>query len=339
MHKQADSTNFQLTVTPPHAGNRLDAYLAAQFPEHSRARWQEAVKTGEIRLNDAVVKPKQIIYVGDVVTGGIAAITPTTHSAQEIELDVLYHDDDIIVVNKPIDLVVHPAAGNPDGTLLNALLYHFPENAQLPRGGIVHRLDKDTSGVMVVAHSLRAHTHLVRQLQARTMGRTYLALVHGYLTAGDTIDAPIGRHPRDRVKMAIVASGKPAVTHYRIAERLPGSTLLRVNLETGRTHQIRVHLTAAHYPLVGDQTYNPGYIPKKDIPEPARTALREFPHQALHASELKLCHPADERILKFQAPLPTDYAELLETLRNTEYTDPNTISDWEEAWDWDENDE
>lgn len=336
MQKQSESVNLDLTVSMMEAGSRIDAYLAAQFPEHSRARWQEAVKTGEIRVNGEMVKPKHHLLPSDHITGGIAPITPSEHQAQNIALDVLYHDDDIIIINKPTDLVVHPAAGNPDGTLLNAIFHHFPKNAQLPRGGIVHRLDKDTSGVMVVAHSLRAHTHLVRQLQERSMGRTYFALVHGYVTAGDTIDAPIGRHPRERIKMAIVQSGKPAITHYRIEERLPGSTLLRVTLETGRTHQIRVHLTAAHHPLVGDSTYNPGFIPRKDIPEPARSALRDFPHQALHASELKLLHPADERPLSFHAPLPADYTTLLATLRSTDYEDPYTDEAWEDVDDWDD---
>lgn len=330
MDKQSDSINLHFTITSNHGAHRLDSYLASQFPEYSRARWQEAIKAGDIRVDGAIVKPKHLIYSGNVVTGTMTSVTSTSHFAQAIALDILYDDEDIIIVNKPINFVVHPAVGNLDGTLLNGILHHFPENAQLPRGGIVHRLDKDTSGIMVVAHSLRAHTHLVRQLQTRTMGRCYLALVHGYVTAGDTIDAPIARHPRERTKMAIVAGGKPAVTHYWIEERLPGSTLLRVQLETGRTHQIRVHLTSVHYPLVGDQTYNPNHIPKKNIPEPARTALRTFPRQALHAWQLNLHHPADNRPLTFTAPLPSDYEALLTTLRNTQYSDIEAAS-WQEA--------
>lgn len=333
MHKQSDSAAIALTIAPADGGMRLDAYLASAYPEHSRARWQEAVKSGDILVNGAAVKPKHTLYPGDSITGGIAAPEALDNAAQNIALDILYADSDIVIINKPAGLVVHPAAGNPDGTLLNALLYHFPENAQLPRGGIVHRLDKDTTGLMAAARSLRAHTALVRQLQERSMGRTYLALVHDRLTAGGTIDAPIGRHPRERVKMAIVQSGKPAVTHYRIEERLPGSTLLRVNLETGRTHQIRVHLAAERHPLVGDPLYNPNFIPKKAIPEPARSALREFPRQALHALELRLQHPEDGRSIRFAAPMPDDFAALLETLRNTDYENPYAEPAWEEDWD------
>ena len=196
------------------------------------------------------------------------------------------------------------------------LLHHFPETAQLPRGGIVHRLDKDTSGLLVIARNLRAHAHLVRQLQERSMGRTYLALCYRYITAGGTIDQPLGRHPRDRLKMAIREDGKEAVTHYRIEERYGDiATLLRVNLETGRTHQIRVHLAAQHNPLVGDPLYGLANPPGKGIPADIRQALIDFPRQALHASALTLYHPADDSEHTYTSPLPADMTKLLDTLR------------------------
>lgn len=253
---------------------------------------------------------------------------------QDIPLDVVYEDDDIVVINKPVGLVVHPAAGNPDGTVLNAILYRYPENAQLPRAGIVHRLDKDTSGLMVIARSLRAHGSLTKQLQSREMGREYLALVYRYVTAGDTIDAPIGRHLKERVKMAIRPDGKPAVTHYTVEERYCDGevTLLRVRLETGRTHQIRVHLSENRHPLVGDYVYNPNFIPPKVIGEPARTALREFPRQALHAIRLKLVHPTTEKLMTFDANPPQDFLDLMEVLENQ----PDTIEPYDFEYDDDD---
>ncbi|SUO94187.1 23S rRNA pseudouridine(1911/1915/1917) synthase RluD [Suttonella ornithocola] len=320
MYKQAETQHsIDCVVDTSEAGLRIDQVLSNRFPEHSRGRWQAAIKNGDILLNGEKTKSKSTVFPSDTITGTLNIMIQTENQAQAIALDILYQDEDIIVLNKPAGLVVHPAAGNPDGTLLNALLHHFPENANLPRAGIVHRLDKDTSGVMVVAHSLTAHTHLIQQLQTRTMGREYLALVHRYVTAGDTIDAPIGRHPKERLKMAITANGKPAITHYRIEERFDETTLIRVKLETGRTHQIRVHLSEHHYPLVGDSLYHPGYIPSKTIPEPARTALKTFPRQALHAETLRLHHPNDHTLKTFSAPLPEDMQNLLETLRQSSH--------------------
>lgn len=325
------------TITLEEANLRFDQILATRYPDYSRARWQSAIKTGEIKLNGATVKPKTLVFAGDVVVGELTVEIVVENTPQNIPLDVVYEDEDMVVINKPVGLVVHPAAGNPDGTVLNAVLYHYPENANLPRAGIVHRLDKDTSGLMVIARSLRAHTAFTKQLQSREMGREYLALVYRYVTAGDTIDAPIARHPKDRIKMAIRSDGKSAITHYTIAQRYCDGevTLLRVKLETGRTHQIRVHLSENRHPLVGDEVYNPHFIPPKIIGEPARTALREFPRQALHATQLKLLHPADEREMTFKAEPPQDFRDLLTILAQQE----STLEPYEEEYDdWSDDD-
>lgn len=298
-------------------GWRLDQFLAHIAPDYSRSRWQTSIKAGLVQINGNPARAKDHVYPGDNVRAQIAVDTETAASSQDIPLNIIHADADIIVIDKPAGLVVHPAAGNPDGTLLNALLHHFPETAQLPRGGIVHRLDKDTSGLLVIARNLRAHAHLVRQLQERSMGRTYLALCYRYITAGGTIDQPLGRHPRDRLKMAIREDGKDAVTHYRIEERYGDiATLLRVNLETGRTHQIRVHLAAQHNPLVGDPLYGLANPPGKGIPADIRQALIDFPRQALHAAALTLHHPANDDEHTYNSPLPADMAKLLDTLRN-----------------------
>ena len=298
-------------------GWRLDQFLAHIAPDYSRSRWQTSIKAGLVQINGNPARAKDHVYPGDNVRAQIAVDTETAASSQDIPLNIIHADADIIIIDKPAGLVVHPAAGNPDGTLLNALLHHFPETAQLPRGGIVHRLDKDTSGLLVIARNLRAHAHLVRQLQERSMGRTYLALCYRYITAGGTIDQPLGRHPRDRLKMAIREDGKDAVTHYRIEERYGDiATLLRVNLETGRTHQIRVHLAAQHNPLVGDPLYGLANPPGKGIPADIRQALIDFPRQALHAAALTLHHPADDSEHTYTSPLPADMAKLLDTLRN-----------------------
>ena len=297
-------------------GWRLDQFLAHIAPDYSRSRWQTSIKAGLVQINGNPARAKDHVYPGDNVRAQIAVDTETAASSQDIPLNIIHADADIIVIDKPAGLVVHPAAGNPDGTLLNALLHHFPETAQLPRGGIVHRLDKDTSGLLVIARNLRAHAHLVRQLQERSMGRTYLALCYRYITAGGTIDQPLGRHPRDRLKMAIREDGKEAVTHYRIEERYGDiATLLRVNLETGRTHQIRVHLAAQHNPLVGDPLYGLTNPPGKGIPADIRQALIDFPRQALHAAALTLYHPADDSEHTHTSPLPADMAKLLDILR------------------------
>jgi 23S rRNA pseudouridine1911/1915/1917 synthase len=238
-----------------------------------------------------------------------------TWEAEPISLDIVYEDEHLLVINKPAGLVVHPAAGHADGTLVNALLNHAPEVENLPRAGIVHRLDKDTSGIMVVARSLIAHTSLVDQLQTRTMGREYEAVVVGSLTGGATVDAPIGRHPQDRKRMAVVSSGKPAVTHYRLLERFAAHTHIQCKLESGRTHQIRVHMTHVRHPLVGDPVYGGRLRLPKGTTEELRQALAAFSRQALHARRLTLEHPETGETLSWEVPLPEDMVQLIEALR------------------------
>jgi 23S rRNA pseudouridine1911/1915/1917 synthase len=244
---------------------------------------------------------------------------------EAIALDILYEDDAIIVLNKPAGLVVHPAAGHADGTLVNALLAHAPELAQVPRGGIVHRLDKETSGLMVVARSLAAHSNLVAQLQDRSVKREYCAICIGVMTGGGTIDAPIGRHPRQRKKMAVVAvGGKPAITHYRVTRRFGHHTRVAVSLETGRTHQIRVHMAHRHYPLVGDPVYGGRPRLPRGASDGLIAALRGFPRQALHAQGLGLVHPATGAACQFDVPLPADMQELLRVLETEDPVDGST---------------
>ncbi len=302
-------------VAPDFQNWRLDQLLARQYPDYSRSRWQQAIKSHDILLNNQAAKSKTTVNSGDIVSGQLPIWQETPDQGEDIFLEIIHEDSSIIVINKPAGLVVHPAPGNYHGTLLNALLFHYPEVAQLPRAGIIHRLDKETSGLMVIARTLKAHTFLVNQLQKREVGRTYLALVYRYVTAGDTIDLPIGRHPKERVKMAVRSDGKPAVTHYCIEERFNEITLLRVKLETGRTHQIRVHLSAIKYPIVGDSVYGRQPILPKGISTQAREALLSFPRQALHATKLSLTHPESGKICHYHCPLPKDMTELIAQLR------------------------
>lgn len=294
------------------AGQRIDAALAQVFPEYSRSQLTQWLKAGALQINGQQPRPRDKVMGHESITLTLPE-PPCAHAqAEAIALDIPYADNSVLIINKPAGLVVHPAAGHRQGTLVNALLYHVPELAQLPRAGIVHRLDKDTTGLLVVARTPAAQTHLVRQLQARSMHREYLALVHGHLISGGSIDAPIGRHPVDRQRMAVVSGGKPAVTHYRIARRFARYTLLKVQLETGRTHQIRVHMAHLGHPVVGDPTYSGRHAGH----QAAWTGALSQPwqRQALHAAALGLTHPATETELQFTAPLPTDFAELLAVL-------------------------
>ncbi|QSA96294.1 23S rRNA pseudouridine(1911/1915/1917) synthase RluD [Methylococcus sp. EFPC2] len=302
-------------IPPELAGQRLDQALAEIFPDFSRSKLQAWIKAGLARVDGAVSSSKHKVFGGEQVELHAELEELGDAEAQDIPLTVVYEDEAILIVDKPAGLVVHPAAGHPDGTLQNALLHHAPQLATVPRAGIVHRIDKDTSGLLMVAKTLRAHKSLVDQLQERSIHREYLALAQGYLTAGGTVDAPIGRHPRDRKRYAVREDGKEAVTHYRIAERLPGHTLLRVKLETGRTHQIRVHMAYLHHPLLGDPVYG-GRL--KTLPggnEALAAALRAFKRQGLHAETLGLEHPDSGEWLEWQSDLPADMAELLDALR------------------------
>ncbi len=311
---------LRLAVPDACAGLRLDQVLAKLLPEYSRSRLQEWITGQQVKVDGAFATTRQKVWGGEkleVLPQAHPSEQP--HQAEDIALDIVYEDDALLVINKPVGLVVHPGSGNWEGTLLNALLHHAPQLADVPRAGIVHRLDKDTSGLLVVAKTLTAQTALVRQLEARSVQREYLALVYGEFPRAGKVDAPIGRHPAQRVKMAVVESGKPAVTHYQI-ERIfttastgsgQGCTLLRCRLETGRTHQIRVHLAHIGHPLVGDSVYLKG--PQKCMPQ-LRALLAGFPRQALHATRLALVHPVNGEMMEWHAPLPADMTRLLQQI-------------------------
>ena len=298
-------------------GKRLDQALAELYPDYSRSRLQTWIKAGFITVNEQICSQRNILQGGEEISIKIESEpAQTTNQKEPIPLDFIYMDSDIVVLNKPPGLVVHPGAGNPQHTLLNALLYHVPELEDLPRAGIVQRLDKDTSGIMIVARSLKAHTSLVKQLQKRLITREYQALVQGVMTAGGTVDAPIGRHPVKRKRMAVVGSGKQAITHYKVIKKFSAHSHIQLRLESGRTHQIRVHMAHIKYPIVGDPVY--GGRPKfqKDAIPELKDALQHFPRQALHASRLKIIHPSSGTELTWQAPLPDDINELLALLKN-----------------------
>jgi 23S rRNA pseudouridine1911/1915/1917 synthase len=312
-------------VVPASLSNeRLDQAAARLFPEYSRSRLQAWIRKGELLVDGEQRRPRDKVSPGASLTVAAMLEQEVSWQPQAIDLDIIYEDESILVLNKPAGLVVHPAAGHADGTLVNALLNHAPDMAKLPRAGIVHRLDMETSGIMVAAKSLSAHHHLVDQLQSRTVKRRYCAVCVGAMTGGGKIDEPVGRHPRQRKKMAVVvAGGKSAITHYRVAKRFAHHTRITVNLETGRTHQIRVHMAHRHYPLIGDRLY--GGRPR--IPRAASqeliNALRTFPRQALHALELGLIHPDSGETVSFECPLPEDIVQLLATLKREDIRDRN----------------
>jgi 23S rRNA pseudouridine1911/1915/1917 synthase len=310
------TSTLHLTLQIPDtaAGHRLDQALATMFPDYSRSRLKAWIDAGEVLVDGQVRRPRDKVDGGETVV--IAATLPqeSDAQAQAIPLEMVHEDRHVFVVNKPAGLVVHPGAGNPDRTLQNALLARDPALAALPRAGIVHRLDKETSGLLIVARTLPAHTALVRMLEAREIHREYQAICRGVITAGGTIDAPIDRHPTDRVRMAIRDGGRVAVSHYRVIKRFRAHTHVRVQLETGRTHQIRVHLAHIAYPIVGDKVYGGRLALPKGASEELRTALREFPRQALHAAQLQLAHPVTGKPLEAAAPLPDDMVQLLRVL-------------------------
>jgi 23S rRNA pseudouridine1911/1915/1917 synthase len=300
------------------AGERLDQALAAALPQYSRARIQRWIRAGRVQLaGDAgPLRPSVRVAGGEHVTLVAEFEADLTLQPEAMALDIVYEDGALIVLNKPPGLVVHPGAGNPRHTLQHALLAHDPGLARVPRAGLVHRLDKDTSGLMVVAHTPEAHTRLVAALQARSIRREYLALCTGVLTGGGTIDEPIGRHRQQRTRMSVRADGRTALTRYRIEERFRAHTLLRVQLETGRTHQIRVHLAHLGFPVVGDPLYAGRRRLVAGATPPLSAALRAFRRQALHATRLAFAHPLDERALDFSVPPPADMLALLALLRS-----------------------
>ncbi len=303
------------TIPESERGQRLDRILASLYPDYSRSRLQQWLKQGNIRINGATDVPaKTKMQGGERITLDIPKEAQGTWQPEDIPLNIVYEDEAIIIVNKPVGLVVHPGAGNHTGTMVNALLHHQPELINLPRAGIVHRLDKDTSGLLVVAKQLPAHTHLVAQLQARAFERTYRAVANGVFTAGGVVDAPIGRDPHHRTRMAVVHNGRDAVTHYKVISRFEKHCYLELKLETGRTHQIRVHMAHLRHPLFGDKTYGRQVRLPSGLDESSIQYLQQFKRQALHAYGLGLEHPSTGEWMSWQAPLPEDMQHLLNIL-------------------------
>ncbi|HEY0504090.1 MAG TPA: 23S rRNA pseudouridine(1911/1915/1917) synthase RluD [Lysobacter sp.] len=310
------ATPLHAIVPDSAAGRRFDAVLAELFPDFSRSRLAAWIKSGDARLDGREVRPRDPVRGGERVTLNAQLDVQTHSEPEDIALDILFEDEHVIVVDKPPGLVVHPGAGNPAGTLVNALLHHDPSLNTLPRAGIVHRLDKDTSGVMVVARTLQAHTALVEQLSSREVHRQYLAVVVGSLVSGGTANAPIDRHPRDRIRMAVREDGRDAVTHFRLRERFRAHTLLECRLETGRTHQIRVHMAHLKHPIVGDPLYGgPLKLPRGATEELIAT-LRGFKRQALHAQTLEFAHPVTGEPVRCTAPVPDDLKHLIGVLHD-----------------------
>lgn len=314
------------TVADHQYGQRLDQALAEMFPDYSRSRIKTWIQQDLVQIDGTVVsKPREKVLPGQQVVVNAELEDEVRFEPQAIELNIVYEDDDILVINKPAGLVVHPGAGTPDGTLLNALLHHCPDIAEVPRAGIVHRLDKDTTGLMVVAKTIPAQTHLVTALQARNITREYEAVAIGHMTAGGTVDANIGRHPTQRIQMAVIPSGKPAVTHYRVMEKFRAHTRLRVRLETGRTHQIRVHMAHLKHPLVGDPVYGGRLKPPRAAEPELMDFLRGFKRQALHAVMLRLEHPISGELMEWHAPIPDDMVKLVEVLRADTQAHPDDL--------------
>lgn len=304
------------TVPESCLGKRFDQTLAEMFPEYSRSRLKEWILAGHVTVNGQVVdKAREKMFGGEQIAINTEIEAEIRFEAQDIPLNIVYEDDDILVINKPAGLVVHPGAGNPDGTVLNALLHHCPQLDVVPRAGIVHRLDKDTTGLMVVAKTIAAQTNLVESLQAREITREYEAIANGIMTAGGVVDEPIGRHATKRTHMAVTFSGRPSVTHYRVMEKYRLHTRLRLRLETGRTHQIRVHMAHITHPLVGDPVYGGRPRPPKNASEELREMLRQFKRQALHAAMLSLFHPITGEQMTWHADVPEDMVALTDMLR------------------------
>ena len=308
----------KFTAAVPHeaAGRRLDQVLAELFPDYSRTRLQQWLRDGLVTVDGKSLRGRDPVWGGERIALTVQPEVETPWQGEAMPLDIVYEDLTLIVINKPPGLVVHPGAGNREGTLVNALLHYAPELANIPRAGVVHRLDKDTSGLLVVARTLPAQKHLVSQLQMRSVKREYAAIVTGVMTAGGSVEAPVGRHPVERTRMAVVAGGRKAVTHYRVLERFRAHTYIKVQLETGRTHQIRVHMAHLHHPLVGDPTYGGRLRLPADCGAALQEALRRFKRQALHAGALGLIHPETGEAMRWEVPLPSDMQQLLEALRD-----------------------
>ena len=303
------------TVIPEEmSGKRLDQALAKLLPEHSRARLQGWIRDGYVLIDKKLMRPRDKIQGGEQVEIRAEIEVQISASPENIPLQIVFEDEYLIIINKPAGLIVHPGAGNPQHTLMNALLHHDQKLEQVPRAGIVHRLDKDTSGLLVIARTPQSHTSLVKQLQTRDMHREYVTIVSGTMTAGGTIDQPIGRHPKHRTRMAIVKNGRTAITHYRIIRKYRHHTQLQVNLETGRTHQIRVHMTWHHHPIIGDPVYGTKKQLVKGMDSNLANIVTAFPRQALHARAIQLLHPHSDELMTWEAPIPEDITALIDSL-------------------------
>jgi 23S rRNA pseudouridine1911/1915/1917 synthase len=319
---------IDLKIPPELAGQRLDSALARLLPQHSRTRIKGWIEQGAVLVGRQRPKPRDLVEAGARVRVQVTADEPQrTVEPEAIELRLAHEDADVLVIDKPAGLVVHPGAGNPNHTLQNALLGLDPSLALLPRAGLIHRLDKDTSGLLVVARTAEAQTALSRQLMARTMSRHYVAVCAGVMTAGGTIDAPIGRNRSDRLRMAVRESGRPAVTHFRVIERFRAHSYLSVQLETGRTHQIRLHLSHHKYPIVGDPVYGGRFAQPRGATPALLDTLRRFKRQALHAAQLAFDHPRTGKRMGFVSLLPDDLKKLLSALRD----DARAAADLERA--------
>ncbi len=313
--KSLEESHLHGTIPENFAGKRIDQAWAELFPQYSRMRLKSWLETGEALINGKHRKPKDKIAGNEEVIIHATVELACEDTAENIPLNIIFEDESLIVINKPVGLVVHPAAGNRSSTLLNALLYHAPELANLPRAGIIHRIDKETSGLLIIAKTLEAQTDLVKQLQAREITREYEAIIQGTLTGGGSVSEPIGRHSHHRTKMAVVANGKPATTHYWVIERFQSHTHIRVKLETGRTHQIRVHMEHINHPLVGDPTYGGRMKLPKGASDELISMLKDFKRQALHARRLEFMHPVTKEPMALEAELPEDMESLLKMLK------------------------
>lgn len=305
----------EATIPSQHHGQRIDVVLAQLFPNYSRSQLVSWLKEGSITVDDGHLRPKDKVFGGEHVLLQVTiAASDDCSAAENIPLHVIFEDEHLLIVNKPAGLVVHPGAGNRKHTLVNALLHHAPPLHHLPRAGIVHRLDKDTTGLLIIAKTLSTHTSLVRQMQSREIQRHYLTLVYGHIISGGTIDTNYGRHPRNRLKMAVCSQGRQAITKYAVRKQHQFATLLDVTLMTGRTHQIRVHMAHINHPVVGDPLYGGRARFPAGIGDNLRHVLQTFNRQALHACTLSFIHPNTKERLTFSAPLPDDFQNLLTAL-------------------------
>lgn len=327
-----NQTTLEGRIPESCAGLRLDQALAQLFSDYSRSRLTQWLKAGQVRVDGELLRARDKVRGGEQVEIHVVLEEQTDWQAEDIPLDIVFEDEQIIVINKPVGMVVHPAAGNQTGTLVNALLHRDPGLVNIPRAGIVHRLDKDTTGLLVIARTLTAQKSLVEQLQARSVLREYQAVVTGVLTAGGTVEALVGRHPVQRKRMAVTPNGKPAITHYRVIERFRAHSWVSCRLETGRTHQIRVHMAHINYPLVGDPVYGGRLRLPRGCSELLAETLRNFKRQALHAGRLGLKHPLSGELLEWKAPLPEDMEHLLRILREDQELALQKEQD--HGWEW-----